>query len=173
MCKEELALKDSQLLEATTKSQVLTDRVRILEDEVNRLLAAEHLHGTQPTVQSQQAAPSADCQHCLQLVTEVNQIKEQLQNLCNTFLHPSPNHADTHPPILSVPMPANPPPPPPPAITIPTTPLLYQQQAFQYLPPLNQQQLPPPPLKSQYTLKWQHPQYPIIISLTSLMFFPL
>ena len=165
MCKEELAMKDSQLLEATTKSKVLTDRVRILEEEVNRLLAAEHLPGTQPTAQPQQAATSADGHHCLQLVTEVDQIKEQLQNLCNTFLHPSPSHADTHPTILSVPMPANPPPPPPPppTIIIQSTPPLYQQQAFQYLPPLNQQQLPPPPLQSQYTLPYpQKEQHPLL-----------
>ena len=48
LCKEELALKESQLRQANTKSSVLADRVKLLEAEVTKLLSSQHLQATDP-----------------------------------------------------------------------------------------------------------------------------
>ena len=71
-------MKDSQLQELSTKSCVLTKRVRLLEAEINKLLAAEHLTDISPTQSSAPTPQSEACHHCVQLVTEVGKVKDQL-----------------------------------------------------------------------------------------------
>ena len=84
MCKEQLALKDSQLRELSAKSQVLTDRVKILESEVNRLLTEP----PQPNRHPQQATPTSDCRLCAQLISGVGQIKDQMKKLSSSLPPP-------------------------------------------------------------------------------------
>ena len=100
MVKEELALKDSQLSDLSSKSHVLTGRVKLLEAEVNRLLAAELLPNPQP----QHPGTTSNCHHCALLVKEVALIKEQLNKLTVSLTHPAPTHPAPPP---TVPMPVS------------------------------------------------------------------
>ena len=170
MCKEDLALKDSQLRELSTKSQVLTNRVKLLEAEVNRLLTAEHISPSHPNPQPQQNPTAADCHHCDRLVTVVSQIKEQLFQLSSTLLQPPSTLTDNPPP--AVPMPVYPPSFIPATIAPGTssypvqnmsTPLpadhpLYQQHLLHRLPPQHQQSYFLPPLQQQCPLPSFYPQ---------------
>ena len=121
MIKEELAKRDSQLREEITKSKVLTERAKILEVEVNRLLAAQHLPASPPPPPVDPQQPT--CHHCSKLVKEVEMISKQLSSVTEYVVrddHPPNKDLSRPPPIAS-----HAPPEFPPACPAPRLPQYY------------------------------------------------
>ena len=91
LCKEELALKESQLRQANTKSSVLVERVKLLESEVTKLLAAQHIHGETPpapsfSTNSVQERVVPECPLNGLLASDLQDMKTQLANLTSAIL---------------------------------------------------------------------------------------
>ena len=162
LCKEELALKESELREASIKSNVFADRIRLLESEVTKMLAEKHLHTPSspntPCSPSSSTQLSPQCVKCDSVSSDLQEIKLQLNILTTTV------HQKLKPPPFPSQLQKFPTPPPKPFIPAPMFgPSVQPGPSFlQFPPPPPHFNFPvqTPPVTAHYSLNtWAtHPR---------------